>query len=506
VSRPVSELVAELFGELKQVALLRSTLGLLGWDEQTMMPTGGAEHRANQSAQLAGLAHERATRPRIGELFELLQDEAALGGPNSITAANVREARRKYERASKLSQSLVEELSRCATMAQQAWVGAKKAQSFSQFLPWLDKTIQLKREEAQAVGAESGVLYDALLEDYEPGASTTEIQQVFTSLRKELVPLVAAIRDSHKKPDEAILTRSYPVDAQQEFATRAATAIGFDFDRGRLDRSAHPFCSGIGPGDCRLTTRYNEHHFPGAFFGVLHEAGHGIYEQGLDPAEFGLACGEAASLGIHESQSRMWENLVGRSRAFWEHFYPQAQAAFPSALGSTSLDQFHFAINDVQPSWIRVEADEVTYNLHIMLRFELEQALISGDLKPKDVPGAWNDKFQDYFGMTPPNDALGCLQDVHWSAGLLGYFPTYALGNMYASQFFEQARTELGDLSTMFARGEFLPLKLWLNEKIHRHGLKDRASVLVQNVTGRPLSAEPLLTHLRTRFAPLYGV
>ena len=470
------------------------------------MPVGGAEHRANQSAQLAGLAHERGTRPEIGDLLDQLTDEQDLGGADSTLAANVREARRKYNRARKLDQSLVEELTRCATLAQQAWVASKKAKDFKQFLPWLEKTIALKRQEAQAVGAESGILYDALLDDYEPGALTTEIQRVFDVLRQELVPLVAAIRDSKQRPDESILTRSYPVAAQTEFATRAAAAIGFDFERGRLDTSAHPFCSGIGPGDCRLTTRYNEHHFPGAFFGVLHEAGHGIYEQGLDPAQFGLACGDAASLGIHESQSRMWENLVGRSRAFWEHFYAPAQAAFPEALGQTSLDDFHFAINDVRPSWIRVEADEVTYNLHIMLRFDLEQALISGDLSPADVPTAWNERFHEYFGMTPPNDALGCLQDVHWGAGLLGYFPTYALGNMYASQFFEQAKSELGDLSTMFSRGEFQPLKEWLNQKIHRHGMHHRASVLVEKVTGRPLLAEPLLTHLRDRFSPLFGV
>ena len=500
------DVASRLFSELRQVALLKSTLGLLGWDEQTLMPPGGAEHRANQSAQIAGLAHERGTRPEIGDYFDQLQDESALGGPDSMVAANVREARRKYDRARKLEQSLVEELSRCATLAQQAWVASKKAKDFKQFLPWLEKTIGLKRQEAQAVGAESGVLYDALLDDYEPGALTSDIQRVFTSLRRELVPLVATIRDSSRRPDTSILTRSYPIATQASFAARAAAAIGFDFERGRLDTSAHPFCSGIGPGDCRLTTRYNEHHFPGAFFGVLHEAGHGIYEQGLDPAQFGLACGDAASLGIHESQSRMWENLVGRSRAFWEFFYPHAQASFPEALGSTSLDDFHFAINNVQPSWIRVEADEVTYNLHIMLRFDLEQALINGDLQPADVPTAWNERFREYFGMTPPDDALGCLQDVHWSAGLLGYFPTYALGNMYASQFFEQAKTELGDLSTMFARGEFQPLKEWLNQKIHRHGMHHRASVLVEQVTGRPLSAEPLLTHLRTRFAPLFGV
>ena len=495
------DVASRLFSELRQVALLKSTLGLLGWDEQTLMPPGGAEHRADQSALIAGMAHERGTRPEIGVYFDLLQDEAALGGPDSIVAANVREARRKYDRARKLDQSLVEELTRCATLAQQAWVASKKAKDFKQFLPWLDKMIGLKRQEAQAVGAKSGVLYDALLDDYEPGALTSNIQRVFTSLRQELVPLVSAIRDSRRRPDTSLLTRSYPIASQARFAARAAEAIGFDFQRGRLDTSAHPFCSGIGPGDCRLTTRYNEHHFPGAFFGVLHEAGHGIYEQGLDPAQFGLACGDAASLGIHESQSRMWENLVGRSRAFWQHFYPQAQAAFPEALGHTSLDDFHFAINDVQPSWIRVEADEVTYNLHIMLRFDLEQALISGDLQPADVPMAWNERFQEYFGMTPPNDALGCLQDVHWSAGLLGYFPTYALGNVVSVQLWERAEADLGDLDEQFERGEFAPLREWLSEQIYRHGSRYRPPELLRRVTGSDIDPKPYLKYLHAKFA-----
>jgi carboxypeptidase Taq len=366
--------------------------------------------------------------------------------------------------------------------------------------------VALKREEADAVGYGDGIAYDALLDDYEPGATAAQIQSVFKPLRDELVKLVAAIKESGRQPEVEILTRRYPVDAQREFSLKCAAAIGFDFDAGRLDVAAHPFCNGVGPGDCRLTTRYDEHHFPGAFFGTLHEAGHGIYEQGLSHADFGTAAGQWASLGIHESQSRLWENYVGRSRAFWQHFFPAAQGTFPEALGNVSLYEFYWAINDVRPSFIRVEADEVTYNLHIMLRFELEQPLISGDLQPGDVPAVWNETFQRYFGMTPPDDALGCLQDIHWSMGGIGYFPTYTLGNLFGAQFFEHADRELGGLHRMFARGEFQPLKEWLNENIHQRGLQYRSGKLIEVVTGKPLSAEALLRHLRGKFGPLYGV
>jgi carboxypeptidase Taq len=503
---PADQLYSELVQALRETALLGSCGSLLGWDEQTYLPVNGAAHRAEQSALLAGLVHERATSPRIGELLEGLSDARSLGGDESPRAAVVREARRSYNRATKLPRRLVEEMSRTITLSQQAWVGARKENNFAKFRPWLEKVVALKREEADAVGSATGVKYDALLDEYEIGATSEQIQAVFRPLRDHLVQLVSAITSSGRQPDISILERRYPVDAQRAFSIGAAKAIGFDFESGRLDEAAHPFCNGIGPGDCRLTTRYNERHFPGAFFGTLHEAGHGIYEQGLNRDDFGTALGVPASLGIHESQSRMWENLVGRSRAFWTHFYKPAQAAFPEALSNVSLDAFYGAINDVRPSWIRVEADEVTYNLHIMLRFELEQPLIGGDLAPADLPGVWNETFHRFFGMNPPSDALGCMQDIHWSAGLIGYFPTYTLGNLYAAQFFEQAQGDLGDLHAMFARGEFEPLKEWLNEKIHQRGLHHRAANLAERVTGKPLTADPLLRHLRGKFGPLYGL
>lgn len=496
----------DLLTQLRGAAVLGSCASVLGWDEQTYLPPAGAEHRAEQLATLAGLTHERATAPRIGELLAELEQSGSLGEPTLEMEVNVREARHSYDRATKLPRALVEELSRTTTLSQSAWVSARKKSDFAEFLPWLEKMIGLKRQQAEAIGYPGGVPYDALLDEFEPGASSREIAATFAPLRDELVKLVSAIQGSSRRPNIDLLTRRFPLEAQRRFAEEAAKQIGFDFEAGRLDIAAHPFCSGMGPGDCRLTTRYNEQHFPGAFFGVLHEAGHGMYEQGLSRSAFGSPMGEAISLGIHESQSRLWENFVGRSRAFWQHFFGSAQQAFPEALTGVGLDEWYAAINDVRPSFIRVEADEVTYNLHIMLRFEMEQPLISGDLKPADVPAAWNEKFTRSFGLTPPDAARGCLQDIHWSAGLLGYFPTYSLGNMYAAQFYDAAQRDLGDLPTQFARGEFRPLLDWLRTNIHSHGKRCRAGDLVQHVTGAPLSHQSLIAHLHRKFDRLFGL
>jgi len=330
--------------------------------------------------------------------------------------------------------------------------------------------------------------------------------QVFAELRGELVPLVAAIAASGKKPRKELLTRKFAVERQEVFGQAAAAAIGFDFQAGRLDKTVHPFCSGIGPGDCRLTTRYHPRELNQGLFGILHEAGHGIYEQGLNPVHYGTPMGSAASLGIHESQSRLWENQVGRSRPFWDHFFPRLQQTFPGTLDDVALDDFIFAVNSVEKSFIRVEADEATYNMHIILRFELEQALIGGDLKPIDVPGAWSDKFKSMLDLTPPSDALGCLQDIHWSMGGLGYFPTYTLGNLYAAQFMQQARHDLAYLDDDFRVGQFGRLKAWLNTNIHRQGQKHRAAELCRQVTGQPLSHKPLIAYLRRKYEPLYGI
>lgn len=499
-----NELLNDLVFRLKPTAVLASCSAVLGWDEQTYLPPGGAAQRAEQLGLLAGLAHQRATDPAIGELLSQLESANAFDA-ESAEAALLREVRRDYDRKTKLPQRLIEELSRTTTLSQQAWVAARRNKDFAEFRPWLEQVVALKREEADVLST-GGEKYDALLDDYEAGATSAGVAASFATLRGELVRLLDAIRGSGVVPDVAILTRSYPVEAQRAFGKAAAEAIGFDFGRGRLDEAAHPFCTGIAPGDCRLTTRYDENHFPQAFFGTLHEAGHGLYEQGLPADRFGTPLAEACSLGIHESQSRLWENFVGRSRSFWTHFFPQAQAAFPAVLRDVDAETFYRAINDVRPSFIRVEADEVTYNLHIMLRFELERPLIAGDLAPADLPAAWDEAFERDFGMRPSNPAEGCLQDIHWSAGFLGYFPTYTLGNMYAAQLFEKACDDLGDFDAAFARGEFAPLKEWLVENIHRHGRRYRPTELVERVTGRQPSPEPLVRHLQAKFGELYGL
>ena len=494
-----------LITTVKEIALLGSAASVLHWDEQTQMPPKGAEHRANQVSLIARLTHEQFTSPQVGAMLEEIEGSELVQDGEGDAAVNVRELRRSYDRATKLPAALVEEMSKTAVLAHHAWVDARKKSDFQMFKPWLSKTLDLKRQEANCVGYTTA-MYDALLDEYEPHETTENLVRVFESLRGPLVDLVAKIQSSPKKAPLEILERKYPAAAQEALAREASKIVGFDYDAGRLDVSVHPFCTDLGPGDVRITTRYDESFFGDAFFGVLHETGHALYEQGLPAEHWGTPLGEAISLGIHESQSRMWENLVGRSRSFWEFFFPKLQTTFGQQLDGVTLDQFHFAVNDVRPSFIRTESDEATYNLHILLRFEMEQAMLNRDVSVDDVPGLWNEKMRKYFNLTPPDDAKGVLQDTHWSGGALGYFPTYTLGNLYAAQFFEQARKDVGDLDALFARGEFAPLLGWLREKIHRHGKRYTATELVQRVTGKPLSAEPLLNHLRKNARELYGV
>jgi carboxypeptidase Taq len=494
----------ELIRRSREAAVLGSCASLLGWDESTYMPRHGSAFRGEQMGLLARLTHEMTTAPIIGELLAQVESSELVKANESDAAANVREIRRNYDRAVKLPATLVEELARVTTVAQQVWRDARKANNFAAFRLHLETIVKLLRQKADAIGYQA-TRYDALLDEYEPGATTAHITEVFDKLRADLVPLIAAITATGRKPKRDLLDRDFPVDRQRIFGEGAAAAIGFDFESGRLDETTHPFCSGIGPGDCRIATRYNTRHFNEAFFGILHEAGHGLYEQGLPAEHAGTPLGMACSLGIHESQSRLWENQVGRGRPFWEHFFPRARQVFPS-LRDVQIDDWLFAINDVQPSFIRVEADEATYNLHIILRFEIEQALISGDLAVADLPAAWNKKFRDLLGLKVGSDAQGCLQDIHWSFGGLGYFPTYTLGNLYAAQFMETARRDLPGLEDDFRCGEFGRLKGWLNEKVHRPGQRFRANNLCRRVTGKKLAHKPLIRYLRGKYAPLYGL
>ncbi|MGE5230578.1 MAG: carboxypeptidase M32 [Deltaproteobacteria bacterium] len=490
----------ELIRLVREEAMLSSCVDLLEWDEETYLPRGGVEHRSEQLALLAGLLHDRGTDPRIGELLGDVERSRLVGDPESPVAVNVREIRRAYDRERKLPRKLVAESARVSALAQQAWADAREAGEYELFRPWLEKTLRLAREEAEAVGYPEKA-YDALLEDYEPGVTTAEVARLFEDLKRELLPLVEAITGGRKqRPRSGVQRREFPVDRQRIFGEAAAAAIGFDLERGRLDTSLHPFCTGLGPGDCRITARFSTRDFAGGFFAVLHEAGHALYEQGLDPAHYGTPMGEAASLGLHESQSRLWENLVGRRRSFWQHFFPRARAMFNEALHDTRLDAFLAGVNRVERSCVRVRADEVTYNLHILIRFELEQALLSTDLKPADLPEAWNAAYKRYLGVTPANDVEGCLQDGHWAEGLVGYFPTYTLGNLYAAQLFAAAREQLGDLDAQFARGDFGTLLGWLREHVHRHGQRFTPRQLVERATGAPPDWRPLVAALRDKY------
>ena len=500
----MSDAFEKLCDHSREIALLNSIESLLDWDARCKLPEQGSAYRTEQQAYVARLVHQKQTDPRIGDWLADVQGTNLTADPQSDSATIIREAQRNYDKQTKLPAELVEALTRATNDGQHAWVEARRENDFSKFLPYLENVYQLKREQADAIGYES-CRYDALLDDYEPGEKTSTVRAALEALRTDLVPLLDAIQGSGKSPDRSILTRDYPVSAQESFGSRAAKAIGFEFDRGRLDVTHHPFCTEAGPDDCRITTRYDLNFFNMSFFGILHEAGHGIYDQGLRKSQYGLGPGHYLSLGIHESQSRMWENQVGRSRPFWDHWYGAAREQFNS-LQDVSLDDFYFAINHVEPSLIRVEADELTYNLHIIIRFELEQALIDEQITPADLPEAWNTKYQQYLGIQPPTDADGVMQDVHWSAGLVGYFPTYSLGNLYAAQFYQQADKDLGGLDELFRRGEFLELKRWAGEKIHQRGRNVTPAELVQEVTGEPLSHTYLIDHLQSKLSPLYGI
>lgn len=497
------------YEQLTQHALdtkkLATTQALLEWDQQTYLPPAGGEYRAEQVSFLAGLIHQRQTDPRVGQWLDALADSPASGDRTSSMGASIFHWRRQYEKQKKLPQSLVEDLARTCSLAQMVWMDARKHNDFKVFAPQLARIFELKRQQADAIGV-GDVRYDALLDDYEPFAKTSEISKVLSQLRDALVPLVRQIRATGRQPPAEFLHRTFPRDKQEELGKAIAAAVGFDFSRGRLDTTGHPFCTELGKDDCRITTRYDESYFNSSFFGILHETGHGLYEQGLPRGEYGLPSGEFCSLGIHESQSRMWENLVGRSRGFWKFAYPLTQAAFPEALADVPPDQWYAAVNQVRPNLIRVEADEATYNMHIIIRFELEQALLDGQLPVGDLPGAWNDAYERDVGIRPNSDADGVLQDIHWSAGLVGYFPTYALGNIFASQLFEQAQKDLGDLSPQFARGEFRVLLDWLRTHVHHHGNRYSSRDLVAKITGRPIDVQPLANHLRDKLLPIYGI
>jgi carboxypeptidase Taq len=478
-----------------------AALGLLAWDEQVNCPPKGRPARGQHRAALAALVHEREIDPAYGDAIETLAaDGAELG---DVQRAMVRVVKHDRDRSLRIPAELVTALARQSSVANTAWERARRERDFSIFEPELARMLELKIEMADCL-ADGGSRYDALLDDYEPGMTTAALDPLLGGLRDDLVPFVAEVLD-RPAPDRAFLDGPFDRDRQRALTLRVVADFGFDFEAGRQDASPHPFCSGINPTDVRLTTRYHDSLEPGALLSSMHECGHGLYEQGLPLEHAGTAVGHAPSLGAHESQSRFWENIIGRSRPFWERYLPVAREYFPDQLGGVGLDDFVRGVNRVAATPIRVDADEVTYNLHILVRYELERLLIDGDLAVADLPEAWNDRYQAYLGFRPADDAVGVMQDIHWGWGHIGYFPTYTLGNLYAAALADRLAEEL-DLDGLVRAGEFAPILGWLRERIHRHGRILPADELMRQATGAPLGHEAFMRHLRAKYGALYGI
>lgn len=489
-----------IFAEIED---LQRAAALLSWDQQTYMPAGGAAVRAEQLATLERLAHERLASPELGELLAELESNV---DNDDVSRAMLRVVRRAYDQAVKVPAELTGELTRATSLALAAWEEAKKADRFdAEYQEHLARVFALTVERAQALGYESSP-YEALLDQYEPGIRLEDIELMFTELKAALQPLTATIAGKAYRGDASLLRRPMNPAAQRHFSRDILERIGFDFRRGRLDESEHPFTIGLSPGDVRLTTRVDPDDWSFAFFAALHEAGHGLYDQGLPEKYVRTPVGSAASLGIHESQSLLWENVVGRSHAFWRFALPRMRFHASGVFDDVGVDDIYRAVNRVQPSLIRVTADEVTYSLHIVLRFELEKALVEGDLTVADLPVAWNEKMQAYLGIQPSSFAEGVLQDVHWSHGLVGYFPTYSIGMVLSVQFYQQAVSERAEIQAGIPEGNFEPLRSWLSERIHSQGALYLPGELVQRVTGRKLDVKPFVNYLQTKYGELYDL
>ncbi len=494
----------ELKAILAEIADINHAAALLGWDQQTYMPPGGAEARGQQLATLSKIAHEKFTREEVGQLIEAARTELAAADPDSDDARLLKVAAKDYDKAIRIPAEFVARMSMAQAAAHEGWMEARSKADFSIFRPHLERLMELGREYV-AFFPPADHPYDILLDGYEPGMKTAEVQAIFASLRQEQVNLLQAIAAA-PQVDDAFLHQPFDVQKQWDFGVEVVTKFGYDWQRGRQDKSPHPFTTNFSIHDVRITTRFMENFLPSALFGTMHEAGHAMYEQGINPAYERTPLASGASLAIHESQSRLWENLVGRSLPFWEHFYPRLQAYFPAQLENVDLMTFYRGINKVQPSLIRVEADEATYNLHIMLRLELEIAMVEGSVEIKDLPELWNSKMEEYLGVTPPNDAQGVLQDIHWSMGLLGYFSTYALGNLISAQWWQHIRQAIPNLDEQMRAGQFEALLQWLRENVHQHGRKYEPQELVERVTGSKITAEPYLAYLREKYSFIYNL
>ncbi len=485
---------------LAEVDDLRKALTVLFWDQRVMMPPGGAEARAEALATVGRLAHERFVVPELGRLLDGLNEDDY--DHDSFEACLIRVTRRDHDKAVRVPPELTGEMRRSSALALAAWGPAKQNSDFNALLPHLERNLELRRRYVDCFPRPEET-YDVLLDDYEPLMKTSEVRTIFDELKRELLPLIEEVGDAGEI-DTSFLHVDYPIEQQREFAFVILRRFGFTDEEWRLDPTPHAFMSSPGKGDIRLTTTYRPNDI-NSIFATMHEFGHGVYEWGVAPELHRTPLGTGVSLGVHESQSRSWENLVGRSRAFWRFFYPQLQEMFPQQLGSVDEEAFYRAVNKVHPSLIRIEADEVTYNMHIILRFELEQELIEGRLEPRDLPQAWNERMREYLGIDVPDDARGVLQDMHWAGGSIGYFPTYSLGNVISVQIWDRLRDEVGDIDEQMERGEFGAIREWLRTNLYVLGRKFTPQETVERVTGSRIDPGPYVRYLREKLAPQHA-
>lgn len=502
-SRSTEADLAELRGRLQEIADLGYASAVLGWDQATYMPAAGAAARGRQKALLSRLAHERATDAALGRLLDDLQPFAETLPADSDEACLVRVARKEFEDARKVPADFVARRSAHGAASYDAWTRARPANDFATMAPYLQRSVEFAREHAGYLGWRDSIM-DPLIDQHDEGMTAASVRALFAELRRELVPIAKAICDQ-PPADDSCLRGPFEEAPQLDFSRLAIRAIGYDMDRGRLDKTHHPFCTKFGPDDVRITTRVRLDDLGDAFFSCVHEAGHAMYEQGVAGALAGTPLGHGVSAGVHESQSRLWENMVGRSRGFWGHFYPALQTAFPQQLGQLPLGAFYRAINKVQRSLIRTDADEVTYNLHVMLRFDLEHDLLDGRLQVKDLPEAWRARMMSDVGIAPQDDRDGCLQDVHWYGGWIGgVFQGYTLGNILAAQLYNAALAAHPEIPAEIAKGEFATLAGWLRQNVYRHGAKFPPADLIRRATGRPLESGPYIAYLRAKYGELY--
>ena len=497
-----SEKMQQLMDLAAELEDLGHITALMGWDQQINMPSGGTEERGIQSAALGKIMHEKFTSDEVGKLIADLEEEVGDLNAETDEARSVKVAKKAYEKQTKVPLPMLMEQIQVTTAGHEAWVKARAQSDFSIFQPFLEKIVDLRKQYADLFKPYDHV-YDPLLDDFEPGMKTAEVKAIFNALRPQQVELLQAIAEK-QPPDNSFLTQNYKEEYQELFGRYVITRFGYDWNRGRLDVTAHPFTTSFGQGDVRITTRYLDDDAGSALFSTMHEAGHAMYEQGVPKKYNRHPLSGSASLAIHESQSRLWENIIGRSKEFWSFFYPSLQMLFPTYLSDVSVNDFYRGINKVEPSFIRVEADEATYNMHIMLRLEIEIGLMEGTMAVGDLPEIWNTKMEEYLGITPPNDAKGVLQDVHWSSGMIGYFPTYALGNLASVQLWDKLVEENPNVKDEIAQGKFDTVLGWMQEHVHQYGSKFEPQEIMLKATGSKITPEPYMAYLKEKYSEIY--